>query len=128
MTQIAAHVWPQYEAHLLAASGLIPVLSPGSSFIGIGGGMADVTYTGMSAASIAQAGLRAAYRHLAKESRARRVAVRQLVLHSMIAGESNADNADPSWITAEQVGRAVCEMVQDDGDSPEAVLDLRPSS
>lgn len=123
--EMAGHVHQQYEAHMSAAFGLIPGMSAGSRFVGIGGGMADVTYPGLGAASIAQAGLRAAYRHLRKEGRAHGVAVHQLVVHSMVAGRSNRSTADSSWLTAEEVGEAVCTMLADE--CPDPIVDLRPS-
>lgn len=127
LSDVAGHVCRQYEAHLLAASGLIPRLSAGSVYVGIGGGMADVTYPGMGAASIVQAGLRAAYRHLAKESRAHGVAVRELIVHSMVSGRSNRATADPSWIAAEQVGESVCALIADPTGPRDPIVDLRPS-
>lgn len=51
------------------------------------------------------------YRNVAKESRDSGVVVRELLIRSMVAGDSNRDRAPAGWISDEQVGRAVCDLV-----------------
>lgn len=99
--------------HLIAAKAFLPILSEGGVYLGIGGGMADLTVPGMAAISMAQAAQRALFRYLAKEPAWRNVHVRELMLYSMIAGKSKAAMAEPHWITADEVGQHVRAILAD---------------
>jgi len=111
--------------HLIAANALIPVVTAGGTYIGIGGGMADNVFSGMTAISMAQAAQRVLYRYLAREPSFSEVNVRELMLYSMIAGRSRADIAEPHWISAEEVGRHVVAILADLGAFAGPILSLK---
>jgi NAD(P)-dependent dehydrogenase (short-subunit alcohol dehydrogenase family) len=99
--------------HLVAARAFLPVMPAGGVFLGIGGGMADFVFPGMTAVSMAQAAQRVFYRYLAASKLAEERHVRELILASMIAGRRTAAIAEPHWVTAEEVGRHVLAVLGD---------------
>lgn len=123
---ISAHLDSYLRAHLVCASELIPLMRPDSTYLGIGGGMADAVFRGLGTVSMAQAAQRMAYRHLAKEARVLKVKVFELIIHSMVAGASNREDADPAWITDGAVGSAVCDLLAEADERRDPIVDLRP--
>jgi NAD(P)-dependent dehydrogenase (short-subunit alcohol dehydrogenase family) len=111
--------------HFVAAKSFIPMLPEDGVFIGIGGGTADFIIPNMGHVSMAQAALRMMYRAIGRERRGRGPAVRELMIVSMVNGESNRANADPAWITDVEVGRHVCAILADSTAFPEPVLTLK---
>jgi NAD(P)-dependent dehydrogenase (short-subunit alcohol dehydrogenase family) len=98
-------------AHFIAAKTFIPVIAKGGMYLSIGGGMADFIVPGMGVTNICQAGQRNLFRIIAREARGGPVQIRELLLVSMIAGESNRANAEPSWLTDEDCGRHVAAVL-----------------
>lgn len=112
-------------AHLIAARTFIPVLPADALYLAIGGGMADTVFPGMGLLSVCQAAQRAMFRVLAAEMQASGVRIRELMLYSMIAGESNRAVAQPKWITADDVGRHVVAILDHPAWFPEPILSLK---
>lgn len=110
--------------HFHAAKVMLPLLPPTGILIGIGGGTADFVIPGMAPVSIAQAGLRMLYRGLARE-RKEGAQVRELMIISMVNGESKRDKAQPEWVTDEEVGRHVCAILAAPEQFPGPVLQLK---
>lgn len=123
---VAQHLAGNLAPHLHCMQAFLPKLDAGAVFLGIGGGMADFVVPGMAAISMAQAAQRMAYRHAAKEVRTRQVAVRELLIRSMVAGASNRGKAAPAWLTDRQIGERVCEILADPGDVRDPVLSIDP--
>jgi NAD(P)-dependent dehydrogenase (short-subunit alcohol dehydrogenase family) len=111
--EVAASLRDSVLSHYAAAKCFIPILPAGGVYLGIGGGMADFIYPGMVTASMVQAALRNFYRFLAKEPACKDIHVRELMLYSIIAGKSNADAVDPTWITDDECGRHVSAVLAD---------------
>ncbi|MCW2829964.1 MAG: putative oxidoreductase [Aeromicrobium sp.] len=112
--------WPDAEAHLsaylgqhvIAATTLVPRLPAGSTFIAIGGGMADFPARGMSVISMAQAAQRMWMRHVEKEAiKAHGVHVREVMIHAMVAGEGV--DVPAGGMSASAVGAGVCAVIED---------------
>jgi NAD(P)-dependent dehydrogenase (short-subunit alcohol dehydrogenase family) len=101
-------------SHFTATKVMLPLLPEHGLLIGIGGGTADFVIPAMAPLSIAQAGLRMLYRGLARE-RKHGAQLRELMIVSMVNGESKRDKAQPDWVTDEEVGRHVCAIL----DAPE---------
>jgi len=111
--------------HLVAASVFVPALEPGGIFLGIGGGMADVVVPGYGAIAMCQAAQRAMYRALAAELPNQNVRLQELMIHSMVAGDSNRATAHPKWITDADVGLHVLAILEKPDLFPETILALK---
>ena len=117
--------------HFNAAKAIIPVLPATGKFIGIGGGMADLIFPGMVPVAVAQAALRNLYRGFAKEYRAKPPQngplIRELMVASMVNGESKRGVAQDSWVTDLDIGQHLLALLDNpDGfDAPVTVLRSR---
>jgi NAD(P)-dependent dehydrogenase (short-subunit alcohol dehydrogenase family) len=112
-SEITTPLHDNVKMHFSAARSFIPIIKPGGVYLGIGGGMADLIFPGMVASSICQAALRNFYRFLAQEPTCCDIHIRQLILYSMIAGKSRLAQADPLWITDDEVGKHVSVVLSD---------------
>jgi hypothetical protein len=62
--------------------------------------------------AIAQAAQRQLYRGLIRESRrTARVRIRELLVRAMVSGPSNRDQAKPDWITEDEIGEHVLDLL-----------------
>lgn len=98
--------------HLNAVRAFAPRLSPGGLYVGIGGGMADFVAPGLAHLSMVQAALRMMYRGFAREYRDGPL-IRELLIASMVNGESKRERADPAWVTDLDCGRHLCAILDD---------------
>jgi NAD(P)-dependent dehydrogenase (short-subunit alcohol dehydrogenase family) len=105
-------------AHFAAARAFLPVIAPGGVLLGIGGGSADFILAGGAHMSIAQAGLRMLYRGLAQELGEGSVRARLLTVASVVNGRSTAAYAKPEWVTADEIGGKVIDLLRSPGDHP----------
>jgi NAD(P)-dependent dehydrogenase (short-subunit alcohol dehydrogenase family) len=110
--------------HFIAAKTFLPRMSEAGLLIGIGGGTADFIFPKMAHVSMAQAALRMLYRGLAKEQKTG-AQVRELMIVSMVAGESNRETAQPDWVTDVEVGRHVCAILDTPETFAKPILHLR---
>lgn len=111
--------------HLHAAHAFVPRLKAGATYLGIGGGMADLVYPGMAAISMAQAAQRMLYRYLAHEKAFRHVHVRELLLHAMISGRNRPGTDEAHGMTADEVGRHILAILSDLETFAGPILNLR---
>lgn len=114
--------------HLMAARTFIPALPAGGVYLGLGGGMADAVFTARGPISMTQAAQRMLFRSLAKENSHRPVHVRELIVASMVNGESTRERADPSWLTDRQVGARVCEIITKPSAYPGPIVTMTPAA
>jgi len=123
--ELVEHVAEILLTHHVAMRAFLPAMPVGSVFLGIGGGMADHVVKGYAHASIAQAAQRMLYRTVATEWLTHPV-VRELLVRSMVAGDTNRETAPATWLTADQVGERACQILA----APEAtdgpILTLSP--
>ena len=113
------------STHLVASQTLIPAVADGGTYLGIGGGMADMIFPGYAAISMAQAAQRALFRYLAKEAEGKPVTVKELMLYAMINGESKRDQAEAYWITDREVGRHVVAVLASPAEFEGPILALK---
>lgn len=113
-------------AHHAAMRHLLPLVRPGGTFLGVGGGTADVVLPKMAPISVVQAGQRMLYRGLAKEASRDQmtasVRVLELLVSAMVDGASTRSVAGPDWITDDEVGAAVCDLLDGDERGPIVTL------
>ncbi len=110
--------------HFIAAQVFIPRLPVDGVFLGIGGGTADFVIPKMAPLSVMQAAQRMLYRGLAREQR-EGAAIRELIIVSMVNGQSKRDRAQPDWVTDIEVGQHVCAIIANPERFPGPVLSLR---
>lgn len=110
--------------HFIAAKTFLPRMRDTGLLIGIGGGTADFVFPQMAHVSMTQAALRMLYRGLAKERKSG-AQVGELMIVSMVAGQSNRASAQPDWVTDLEVGRHVCAILDAPEKYPKPVLHLR---
>ncbi len=110
--------------HFIAAKTFVPRLPESGILIGIGGGTADFIIPKMAHVSVSQAAQRMMYRGLARERQAG-AQIRELMIVSMVNGESSRDKAKPDWVTDVDVGRHVCAILDAPAAFPGPVLQLK---
>ena len=122
--------------HFVFARAFVPELlrAPGGLYLGIGGGAAFHPMPGASIVSVAAAAQLMMTRALAAELRGADVRIAELAVNGPIHTRESAAFADPAWITADDVGGVVSELVRDGRTSwprtrtegPVVVMDPRP--
>jgi NAD(P)-dependent dehydrogenase (short-subunit alcohol dehydrogenase family) len=108
--------------HVNAARVLLPRLSPGATYLAIGGGMADAVFPGMAPVSMVQAAQRNLVRAWAKETRDSGVKIRELLIAAMVNGRSTRAQAEPDWLTDVEIGERVAELLTVPDSNPVPVL------
>ena len=109
--EFAARIALDLVTHFTAARAFLPALAPNGVYLGIGGGSADFMLENGAYMSIAQAGLRMLYRGLAHEQRERNIHVRELIIASVVNGASTRVHADPLWVTDQEIGEHVANIL-----------------
>jgi NAD(P)-dependent dehydrogenase (short-subunit alcohol dehydrogenase family) len=109
--ELAALIHADVLTHFIALRTFAPRLSRFGCFLGVGGGAADFVLTSGVYMSMAQAALRQLYRGFALEQGDRGPAIRELIVASVVAGR-NHGQADPTWVTPVEIGRAAAAIVQ----------------
>jgi len=113
-------------SHLIGLQTFVPAIRSGGMYVAIGGGMADWIFPGAGMTSACQAAQRAMVRSFAAENEEKAgIRIRELMLHSMIAGRSKRDVAQPNWITDDDVGRHVLTMLTHPEAFPDVVVNLK---
>jgi NAD(P)-dependent dehydrogenase (short-subunit alcohol dehydrogenase family) len=110
--------------HFIAAKVFVPRLPESGILIGIGGGTADFIIPKMAYVSVSQAAQRMMYRGFARE-RQTGAQIRELMIVSMVNGESSRETAKPDWVTDVDVGRHVCAILDAPTTFPGPVLQLK---
>ncbi len=99
--------------HFVFARAFVPELlrAPGGLYLGIGGGAAFHPMPGASIVSVAAAGQLMLTRALAAELRGADVRIMELAVNGPVHTRESASFANPGWITADDVGAVVAELV-----------------
>jgi NAD(P)-dependent dehydrogenase (short-subunit alcohol dehydrogenase family) len=123
-------------SHFVAAKTFIPAIAKGGVYLSIGGGLADFVRPGFGHHSMAQAALRMMLRTLAVELSDRPVVVRELLIASMVNGESRRSApsaprmgsrgiAQPDGVTDLDVGEHVRAILERPHEFPDLIQTLR---
>ena len=110
--------------HFIAAKTFLPRLPAQGVLLGVGGGTADFVIPKLAYLSMTQAAQRMMYRGFARE-RKDGAEIRELMVVSMVNGESKRDRAEPDWLTDVEVGRHVCAILDAPGAFPGPILQLK---
>lgn len=109
---LSAFLRADVVSHFSAARTFLPSVSPGGTFIGIGGGTADFVLPDGAYMSVGQAGLRMLYRALAAEL-TQPIHLRELIVASVVNGPSTRDLAQPHWVTDDEIGAHVATLIDE---------------
>jgi len=102
------------HTHFVFARTFVPELErrPGGWYLAIGGGAAFFPVPNAAIVSVAAAGQVMLTRALADETAGRPVRITELVVNGPVRTRDSEAIAAPDWITAEQVGTLVAELVR----------------
>ena len=100
--------------HFVFARTFVPELErrPGGWYLAIGGGAALFPVPNSAIVSVAAAGQAMLTRALAQETQGRAVRITELVVNGPVRTRDSASFAGPEWITADDVGGVVAELVR----------------
>jgi NAD(P)-dependent dehydrogenase (short-subunit alcohol dehydrogenase family) len=100
-------------AHFALARAFVPLLKAraGSTYLSIGGGAAFVPVREAGLMSVAAAGQAMLTRVLAREAGEGAPRIAELVINGPVATRESAHFAEPGWITADDVGLVVSELI-----------------
>ena len=110
--------------HFIAAKTFLPRLPAQGVLLGVGGGTADFVIPKLAYLSMTLAAQRMMYRGFARERKGG-AEIRELMVISMVNGESKRDRAEPDWLTDVEVGRHVCAILDAPGAFPGPILQLK---
>jgi NAD(P)-dependent dehydrogenase (short-subunit alcohol dehydrogenase family) len=101
--------------HFVFARTFVPELErrPRGWYLAIGGGAAFHPVPNAAIVSVAAAGQAMLTRALAQETKGRAVRVSELVVNGPVRTRDSETIAAPDWITADQVGAVVADLVRD---------------
>ena len=102
-----------FRAHFAFARAFVPPLRERGAglYLGIGGGAALYPVQNSSLVSIAGAAQLMLTRALAAETAGSGVTIRELVVNGPVNTRDSAEAAGPNWITADEIGEVVAELV-----------------
>jgi len=112
-------------SHFSAAKAFLSLLAPGGRYIGIGGGMADLTVPGLVGVSVCQAAQRNLFRFLALEGGEKGISVVELMLYSHIVDPADEATADARGIRADEVGAHVLAVIERPDEFAGPILTLK---
>jgi len=110
--------------HFNAVRAFVPRLPSTGLYVGVGGGMADFVAPGLAHLSMVQAALRMMYRGFAREYREGPL-IRELLIASMVNGQSKRDRAEEAWVTDVECGRHLCAILDDPAAFDAPIITLR---
>ena len=90
--------------HFVAAKTFIPAIDAAGLYLAIGGGLADLRAPRFGHIGVCQAAQRRLFVALADEFGVR-IRVRELMIYSVVAGQSNRLKARAEWLTDDEIGR-----------------------
>jgi NAD(P)-dependent dehydrogenase (short-subunit alcohol dehydrogenase family) len=123
-TDLCAALASEIGLHFIAAKMFVPRLPDSGLFVGLGGGTADFIIPKMAHVSMSQAAQRMLYRGLGRERRGG-AEIRELMIVSMVNGESSRQHAKPEWLSDIEIGRHVCAILDAPASFPGAILQLK---
>lgn len=121
LTQVSMEDWQKYlhsnlTTHFVAARTFLPVLAQnkGSSYTLVGGGAAEISIPNYSLIAIPAAGQLMMAKILMEEMKGSGVRINEVVIHSLVATRLNQGQAQPEWITADEIGECVAWLASDE--------------
>lgn len=112
--------------HIAAARAFIPRLRHGSTYMAVGGGMADLIFPGRLDATLVQAALRGFFQHLAVDRQASHVATRLVMLYAMIRPRKAPLVDQRGWIDYSMAGGFICDVIERIDEFPGPILKYPP--
>ena len=118
ITEVSMEDWQQYiftnlTAHFVCARTFLPLLDKGSSYTFLGGVAAEQAIPNYSLVAISAAGQLMMAKVLMEEA-GKNVRINEVMISSMVNTRNSQDEAEPAWITADEIGDYVAWLVSDD--------------
>ncbi|HEX3551201.1 MAG TPA: SDR family NAD(P)-dependent oxidoreductase [Candidatus Elarobacter sp.] len=116
------------HTHFVFARTFVPELErrPGGWYLAIGGGAAFFPVPNSAIVSVAAAGQAMLTRALADETAGRAVRITELIVNGPVRTRDSEPIAGPDWITADEVGGVVAELVRTGGTTWPALRERGP--
>lgn len=121
LTQVSMEDWQKYlqsnlTTHFVAARTFLPVLAQhkGSSYTFLGGAAAEIAIPNYSLVGIPAAGQLMLARVVIEEMKGSGVRINEVVIHSMVATRATQGQAQPQWITADEIGEYTAWLASDE--------------
>jgi len=119
LTKVPLAEWRQLldsnlTSHFVAAQTFLPVLTRGSSYTLIGGGLAEEAMPNYGPICVPAAGQLMLTRMLVEENKGSGVRINEVVMHSLIATRKQPGDGHPEWITADEVGAYTAWLASDE--------------
>jgi len=121
LTEVSMEDWQNYlqsnlTTHFVAARTFLPVLAQqkGSSYTLLGGGAAETAIPNYSLIAIPAAGQLMLTKVAIEEMKGSGVRINEVIVHSLVATRSTAEQNQPEWITADEIGEYTAWLASDE--------------
>lgn len=122
LTEVSMDEWQQFlftnlTTHFVTAKTFLPILAQtkDSSYTFLGGGAADTPIPNYSVVGIPAAGQLMMARVIMQEMADSGVRINQVIANSLVNTRSSQDEAQPSWLTAAEIGEYIAWLASDEG-------------
>ena len=122
MTEVSMDEWQKFlftnlTTHFVTARTFLPVLAKnkGSSYTFLGGGAANTTIPNYSVVAIPAAGQLMMAKVVMEEMADSGVRINQVIANSLVNTRASQDKAQPSWLTADEIGEYIAWLASDEG-------------
>ncbi|MEO0405881.1 MAG: SDR family oxidoreductase [Cyanobacteria bacterium P01_A01_bin.135] len=121
MVQVSMDDWQKYlftnlTTHFVCARTFLPLLAQqqGSSYTFLGGGAAETTIPNYSLVGIPAAAQLMMAKVLMQEMKDSPVRINEVMVNSLVNTRNSAEQAQPQWITADEIGDYVAWLISDE--------------
>ena len=122
MTEVSMDEWQKFlftnlTTHFVTAKTFLPVLTQtkGSSYTFLGGGAANTAIPNYSVVGIPAAGQLMMAQIVMQEMADSGVRINQVIANSLVNTRASQDKAEPSWLTADEIGEYIAWLASDEG-------------
>ena len=122
MTEVSMDEWQQFlftnlTTHFVTAKTFLPVLAQteGSSYTFLGGGAANTPVPNYSVVAIPAAAQLMMAKVVMQEMADSGVRINQAIANGLVNTRSSQDKAQPSWLTADEIGKYIAWLASDEG-------------
>ena len=122
MTEVSMDEWQKFlftnlTTHFVTAKTFLPVLAKnkGSSYTFLGGGAANQAIPNYSVVAIPAAAQLMMAKVVMQEMADSGVRINEVIANSLVNTRTSKDKAEPSWLTADEIGEYVVWLASDEG-------------
>lgn len=122
LAEVSMDDWQKFlftnlTTHFVTARTFLPVLArtKGSSYTFLGGSAAEIPIPNYSVVAIPAAGQLMMAKVLMQEMKDSGVRINQVIINSLVNTRDSQDEAQPDWITADEIGDYIAWLASDEG-------------